>query len=277
MKFQEPKFIPLFIHNLKNFDSNLILKSLKSGKFEKCRVIPKSTEKYLSFSLDEIRLLDSYQFLSFPLAVLVDNLRHSGVESFNITQQIFKRKYKDFNEEKMKLLLRKGVFCYEFINTFKQLEMKFLPSIDFFYSSLNFSMISEDDYQHAKNVYQAFKCENIREYLELYVLLDTCLLGDVITKFRDKIFNIYQLEACHFFSLPTLSFQAMLKLTEVEIELFIDPEMYLFIENSIRGGIVQVAKRYSRSNNKYLKKNFNRNQTSSYLIYLDGISNINIL
>jgi hypothetical protein len=240
-------------------------------------VIPKSTEKYLSFSLDEIRLLDSYQFLSFPLAVLVDNLRHSGVENFNITQQIFKRKYKDFNEEKMKLLLRKGIFCYEFIDTFKQLELKFLPSIDFFYSSLNFSMISEDDYRHANKVYKEFKCENIREYLELYVLLDTCLLGDVITKFRDKIFNIYQLEACHFFSLPTLSFQAMLKLTEVEIELFTDPEMYLFIENSIRGGIVQVAKRYSRSNNKYLKKNFNRNKKSSYLIYLDGILNINYL
>lgn len=270
LKYQDPHYIPLFIHNLKNFDANLILNSLNTDKFKKCKIIPQSTEKFLSFSLDEIRLLDSYQFLSVSLAILVENLRKSGVENFVITRKVFEKRYSNFNEEKMSLLLRKGVFCYEYIDTFKKFDQKFLPSIDFFYSSLNFSTVSIEDYKHACIVFKEFQCMNIGEFHDLYCLLDTCLLADVMTVFRRKIFETYGLEACHFFSLPTLSFQAMLKYTGIEIELLTDVDMYIFIENNIKGGICQVSKRFSKSNNKYIEETYDQSKKSKFITYIDG-------
>jgi hypothetical protein len=62
----------------------------------------------------------------------------------------------------------------------------------------------------------------------------------------------------------------MLKFTGIEIELITDVDMYLFIEKSIRGGISQVSKRYSKANNVYMKQKFNSKQDLKYIVYLDG-------
>ena len=69
--------------------------------------------------------------------------------------------------------------------------------------------------------------------------------------------------------LKTLTWQACLKNTEVELELFTDPNILLMIEEGVRGGTTQVSHRYAEANNKYMKS-YDKNKESSYLMYLDA-------
>ena len=124
INYVDPKNIPVIIHNLKNFDSNLILKELNQDYFKKCKVIPKTTEKFMSFSLDNVKFLDSYQFLSTSLDSLVNNLRYSGLQSFKITKFVFERKYGKIQNEILDILLRKSTYPYEYINSFEKFEEK---------------------------------------------------------------------------------------------------------------------------------------------------------
>jgi hypothetical protein len=269
LNYQIPQDIPVIIHNLKNFDSNLILKELNQKYFKQCKILPKTTEKFLSFSLDSIKFLDSFQFLSVSLETLVDNLKSSNGE-FRITRKIFEKRFGKLNDKKFNLLLRKGVYPYEFIDSFEKFNLDCLPTIEKFSSSLNFSKITIEDFNHAKSVWKNFNCKTMGDYHDIYVLLDTALLGDVFTAFRKKILSIYKLDPCYFYSIPTLAWNSMLKFTGIEIELITDVDMYLFIEKSIRGGISQVSKRYSKANNIYMKENFNSKLDSNYIVYLDG-------
>ena len=81
---------------------------------------------------------------------------------------------------------------------------------------------------------------------------DVLLLADVFEKFVNTCLEYYGLDPCHYFSSPGLSWDAMLKMTGIELELFSDIEKHLFTEKGMRGGISYVAKRYSKANNKQM-------------------------
>ena len=80
--------------------------------------------------------------------------------------------------------------------------------------------------------------------------------------------KFYRLDPCHYFSSPGLSWDAMLKMTDVWLEKIVDIEMYFFIEKWLKGGIYYIAKRYAKANNKYMK-NYNPAKPSIYVLYLD--------
>ena len=79
----------------------------------------------------------------------------------------------------------------------------------------------------------------------------------------------YELDPAHFLSLPGLAWQACLKKTNVELELLTEYDMLLMVEEGIRGGICHSIHRYAKVNNKYMK-NYNNNEESSYIQYLDA-------
>lgn len=116
----------------------------------------------------------------------------------------------------------------------------------------------------------AFGIRTLGEYSDLYLKTDVLLLADVFENFRNMCHTTYSLDAAHYFSAPGLSFDAMLKYTNVCIELFTDPDMLLFIENGIRGGISQVNRRYVKANNIYMGEEYDSSKEPSYLMYLDG-------
>ena len=94
------------------------------------------------------------------------------------------------------------------------------------------------------------------------------LLADVFEKFIDTCLKFYKLHPCHYFSSPGLSWDVMLKMTFVELEIISDIGMYLFIEKEIGGGILYTAKRYPKANDKYMK-NYDPTKPSKYITYLD--------
>ena len=144
-----------------------------------------------------------------------------------------------------------------------------LSSKESFYSNLNMENIEDIDYRHGNNVFNKFKLYNLGEYHDLYVQSDTLLLADVFENFRDMCLKEYELDSAYFLSLPGLAWQACLKKTNVELELLTDYDMLLMIEKVIRGEICHSIHPYAKGNNKYTK-NYNRNEESSYIQYLDA-------
>ena len=137
------------------------------------------------------------------------------------------------------LLLRKGVYPYEYMDNWERFNEASLPSKESFYSNLNMEDIDDIDYRHGNNVFNKFKLNNLGDYHDLYVQSDTLLLADVFENFRDMCLKEYELDPAHFLSLPGLAWQACLKKTNVEVELLTYYDMLLMVEEGIRGGICQ--------------------------------------
>ena len=98
---------------------------------------------------------------------------------------------------------------------------------------------------------------------------DTLLLADVFNNFRNMCLKEYELDPAHFLSLPGLAWQACVKKTNIKLELLMDYDMLLLVEKGTRGGICHSIHRYAKANNKYMK-NYNKNEESSYIQYLDA-------
>ena len=167
------------------------------------------------------------------------------------------------------MLLRKGVYPYEYIDEWDKFNEKIIPGKESFYSNLTLENISETDYAHANNILKKFNINNLGEYHDLYVRSDTLLLADIFENFRQSCLKNYELDPAHFVSLPGLAWQACLKKTNVELELLTDYDMLLMVKEGIRGGICHAIQRYAKANNKYMK-DYDKKKKSSYIQYLDA-------
>ena len=195
--------------------------------------------------------------------VFIDSMqfRNSSLDSLvkNLVNKDFKYLSEEFSGKYLELLKEKGVYPYEYMNSFKKFNETELPSKNKFFSSLKDENISEKDYEKARNwntfkkLWNTFEIKTLGEYHDLYLKTDVLLLADVFEKFINTCLNYYGLDLCHYFSSPGLSWDAMLKMTEIELELISDINIHLFIEKGMRGGISYIAKRHCKANNKYVK------------------------
>ena len=141
---------------------------------------------------------------------------------------------------------RKGVYPYDFMDSFEKLDQTELLTKDQFYSILNDQHIANDEYDHAKKIWKAFKIKTMVEYHYLYLKNDVLLLTDVFESFRKTCLQYYKLDPCHYFTSPGLSWDAMLKMTNIKLELMVDVYMFQFIEKGMRGGVSYIANRYGK-------------------------------
>ena len=273
---KKPKILPVIFHNLQGYDAHLFIKQLARLEGD-LNCIPSTEEKYISFSKSikvgeyyclklgkmcpinfEIRFLDSFKFLQTSLANLVSNL---SPDDFIDTKHVFKK-----NTE---LLTRKGVYPYDYVSSLDKLSETHLPPKEEFYSRLNDEDITDEDYQHAINVWNTFGCKTIRDYHDLYLKSDVLLLADVFENFRKTCLKHYKLDPAHYYTSPGLAWDACLKETGQQLQLLHDYDMLMMFEQGIRGGITHISKRYAEANNKYMK-NYNPKKESSYIQYLDA-------
>ena len=154
-------------------------------------------------------------------------------------------------------LKRKDSYPYEWVDSYKKFNHQELPAKKCFYSPLDDGKrgkgdghISNNQYLHLKNVWNIFNFNIFRDFV-LLLIKDVLLLADVFEKFIYTSLKYYNLDPCHYFSAPGLSWDAMLKMTKVELEKISDADMHLFIEKGMRGGISYINKRFLKANNKY--------------------------
>lgn len=263
-------FIPIIFHNLSNYDCHLFIKELASIN-GRINIIPKNKEKYISFtkfiSVDsktaaQLKFIDSFNFLSCSLDKLARSLHQDDFVNL-------RRYYSD--QYLFDLICRKGVYCYDYIDSLKRYDETELPKRKHFFNKLTSELISEEDYKHALKVWKTFKIKNLGEYTDLYLKCDVLLLADSFEKFRKISLATYCLDPCYYVSSPSLSWDAMLLHTNVKLDLITDVEMYQMIEKGIRGGLAQCSLRYAKANNKYMS-DYDINKSSSFLVYLDCVN-----
>ncbi|XP_074029419.1 uncharacterized protein [Leptinotarsa decemlineata] len=277
LNFKIPNFIPIIFHNLSGYDCHLFIKELYRNK-ERVDVIPQTKEKYISFTKHlfthsytdkdgvvrknylKMRFIDSYKFMTNSLEKL----------GANLTSDQCLEMHKHFPQiEKFNLMRQKGVFPYSFVDDIDKLNYPLLPTKNQFYDTLNCEHISETDYDRARNVWNLFECQNLGEYSDLYLKSDVLLLCDIFENFRTTSLEIYNLDPVQYYTAPGLSWDAMLKFTNVELELLTDIDMIHFFQKGIRGGISQCSERKHIANNRFLP-NYNPKEPSTFITYLDA-------
>ena len=157
----------------------------------------------------ENKLIDNMRFMTASLSQSIGKVSEINkkisqdelIEKFPNTYQLCN---KDLNKFEL-ILLQKGVYPYEYMDSWERFNETSLPDKEPFYSELNNEHITDEDYAHAQKVWDTFKIKNLVEYHDLYVQSDTVLLADVFENFRDKCIEIYQLDPAHFLSAPGLA------------------------------------------------------------------------
>ena len=210
----------------------------------------------------ELRFIDSFKFMSSSLESLTKNLVSGGKQLFG---------FEDYSELQYDLLTRKGIYPYKYMSSWDRFEETQRPPIEAFYSKLNMSSISSDDYEHAQKVWKEFRIHYLGDYHDLYLRTDVVLLANVYEAFRQTCLEHYKLDLAHFCTSPGLAWKACLKHTGIRLELLTDPDMLLMFERGIRGGITQAVRKYASANNKYMGDKFDPNEDTTYLQYLDAI------
>ena len=197
----------------------------------------------------------------------IDNLndyREHPYTSPRLTEQ-----QNDEVDKRMRLMTRKGVYPYEYFNSWEKFNDRQLPAKEQFYSTLTESHISDEDYNRAQDVFTSMEMSSLREYHDFYLLCDVLLLADVFETFRDTCMKHYDLDPAHFYTAPGLSWQAALKMTDVRLELLTDIDQHLFIESGIRGVVSTICHRYAQSNVPG-EVNYDESKPIEHLIYWDA-------
>ena len=250
---QKRRSLPVILHNFKCYDAHMIIKhGIGEKKDWNLSVIPQTKEKYMTLRADipvdktregktvyfSVVFLDSFQFMSSSLSNLVNNL-----DQLPFTNSI-KNNFPNLSDEAIK---RKGVFPYSYLDSMQKLQESSLPSRDAFRNDLTGEACSEDDYRFAQKVWREFDCKTFHDFMLCYLKVDVLQLADVFEKFRGVSLNQDGLDPINFISLPALSYQSAFKMTNEEIDLIQDPEIYTFFERGIRGGLTFVNKHVVRN------------------------------
>ena len=261
MQFQianKTKYGPILVvfHNLRGYDARHLMQAMSQLQKEiKC--IANNMEKYIAFSVGCPRFIDSFNFLQGSLDSLVSATPN---ESLKITSTISKGS---------ELLYKKGIYPYDYMDSWGRFSETSLPDKEKFYSKLNDEHITDEEYAHAQRVWEAFERKALGDYHDLYVKTDVALLADVFENFRNLCQEQYGLDPAHYYTSPGLSWDALLKKTGVELELFTDLEMHLLVERGMWGGISMVSKRYAKANNP-LVPDYDPSKSKKYIMYLDA-------
>ena len=253
--------IPIVFHNLTGYDMHHVMRSLGGRGVQ---VMATTSERIITANITSeesthgIKYIDSLNFMSASLAELANNL---PVDRLTSVKKFIAEKYPQLDQDvAFALLRRKGVYPYDWMDNLSKMDETSIPNEEAFYNELNDAHIGNEDYEHAKKVWNFFGCRRFKDYHELYLQTDVMLLADVFESFRQTSLEYYGLDPAWYISLPAMAWDAMLKKTNVVLELLTEGEkdIYLMVEEGIRGGITMCTRRLAESGDE------------SSLIYLDA-------
>ena len=274
--------IPVFFHNMKNYDGHLIIQNAeKLSNKKKIDVIAQNSEKLINIGFDSLSVKDSFSFITASLDKLVSMTKYDNTDEKDRRKWVLRDnwqsnfRYSSKNdiiktEKCLDLLTEKGVYPFDYMNSFDKFNDEHLPSKEQFFSRLTEEDITNDDYNKAKQIWKHFGIKSMGDYHDFYLKTDVLLLTDVFENFRDMCLSYYGLDPVYYYTLPNFAFDAMLKLTGIEIDLVYNQEMYEMIEAGLRGGMTQTTSKKVEANNKYMGSDYDKNEANSYINYLDA-------
>ena len=242
------------------YNAHLILSAVKS-RHGKITVILNNIECYTSFTINDVTFIDSCKFMLSSFDKLSSKLSKDQFrETIKYFEQLYVQEpnqpqtnnvtegeeedkamhvHEEYRnhpyqsptlmsdqqqqiEEDLALMTRKGVYPYEYMDSFEQFQEPQLPPKDAFYNSLTEEDISEIDYTHAKKVFNHFDITDLGDYHNLYLLTNVLLVDEVFDNFRDVCLQHFCLDPAHNYTFPGLFWQTALKMTGVELDLLTD-------------------------------------------------------
>ena len=262
--------IPILFHNFKGYDSKIIMSCIQKSSDIKAQfnILSSNTQNFRSIRYHCFRFCDSLEHMPVSLEKLVNELNTCySTDDFKIMKQsitLFKGNASDI---KLKLLCcGKGIYPYQLANHYLEMEkIKTLPKQKYFYNHLQQKSCTDLEYLHAKKVWSEFRVKNLKEYTMIYNHCDVLLLAEAFYLYRRVILKSFDLDPSHFYGIPTLSFNIMLKYSKIKLDHLSDSRINDFFRHSIRGGVCFIKKRYEKGEWKF------RNQgEQKFIKYLDA-------
>lgn len=268
LRRRKPSRLRIFVHNGSRYDFHFIVKAL--GKFhnkfdsvDTINVLPFNGENFRTLTFKGFEFVDTLAFLQAPLSELCSDLKDTGHQYEILKQTFLVRTNGKFDKKKYDMVLEKSFFPYEYCQSLEQMEsVTELPERKHFKSSLTEKNISAADHKFAKKVWEKFQCKNLIDYTKVYCKIDTILLAEVFQKFRKSMHSFSGLDPAHYISLPSYSYDSMLKLTQSKIGLPQDINMVQFLESGKRGGVSFIGTRNLQPSDKP--------GNESEIVYLDA-------
>ena len=229
--------ILVIFHNLKGYDNHFIMQMIGEIANKHTYKNKKGEEKQMDINVIPNNMEKYMAFMLGKHLVFIDSLQFmsSSLDKLvsNLPNNALKYTSEEIkNDEKLKHVKQEGVYPYDYMDSFNRFSEKKLPNKDDLYSLLNDEHISDKQYVHT-----------IKEY--------------------------YKLDPCHYFTSPGLSWDAVLKMTDIKLELITDVDMFQFIEKGMCSGVFYIANRYGKANNRYMKE-YDEKVPSKYTVYLDA-------
>ena len=126
----------------------------------------------------------------------------------HLSQEHVRRKLcsltREYTDSQFRLLLRKSVYPYQYMDTSDRFLETELPPPSMFYSSLSGSGISDSNYKHTQEIWRELSCSTIGDYHDLYLYTDTLFLSFVFENFRELCISNYGLDPVHYYTAPGL-------------------------------------------------------------------------
>ena len=273
---------------LKNYDAHLIINkaneiSTKLNPNKEINVVAQNSEKFITFSFGSCEFKDSFAFLTASLDKSVKLNKYDVIGKDEHDKPIYKKgegwqeQFKQTSSNPyvkgktdLDLLTEKGVYPYDYMNSFDKFNEQQLPSKEHFYTHLYEEQITDKDYTRANVIWKHFNIKNLGEYHDLYLMTDVYLLTDVFENFRDMCLNYYGIDPAYYLTLPNFAWNAFLHLTNIRLEQIHIKEMYEMIEKGLRGGMTQCTYKKVDANNKYMNEQYDSSKPSSFISYLDA-------
>jgi hypothetical protein len=292
---------PVLFHNLRGYDSHPLLKTIGEHRaLSRISVIAQTSEKYLSFTSGRLKFLDSMSFLNFSLEKMVSNNAEQSLSTYYKASSTIEQKRQamvnlrqlfantirvittylvellnnpsvKLSDEHFLLIIQKGIYPYDYMDSFERFDDTKLPDIKEFKSSLTGRDIGVKEYARAQLVWSEFKIANMGEYHDLYNVQDVGLLADCFESFRGFMRGMHGLDPVENYTSPGFSWDAMLRTTGTEFHCFTQSQqdMHEWIESGTRGGVSIVPGRELIANNKYLS-DYDAKIEDSFLLYVDA-------
>ena len=257
----------IFMHNGGGYDFNLFLKDIEKKKKENVFILPKQASKYYTFSIGNLVFKDTINFLPFSLDKMVESLRKDDPNfKLTITHKILEQL--GYSKELIEKTVGKGSFPYEAINSLDIFNLEGVPPRHMFDSSLT-GPISDEKYEHVKEIYKDPKINTVKDLHDLYLACDVGIICDCFQYFRKFSNETWELDPTNYITSASMYLDAALKESNQELDLISDPNLYEVLEKSICGGFVSVVKRKAFANNVDMGDLYDPAKPDSHLLLLD--------